>query len=1008
LTDEVRRVSPTNETLASTATPMVAPPPFTHLGRYRIVQLIGQGGMGAVYRAHDDELDRPVALKVMLPGLAQQAVARERFVREARAAAKITSDHVVTIYEVGTHAGVPFIAMEYLHGQPLDAALQAQTRFTLSHIVRLGAEVAAGLADAHALGLVHRDIKPANLWLDAHTGRVKLLDFGLARPTDATEHLTASGAIVGTPAFMSPEQARSGALDGRSDVFSLGAVLYHLLTGRLPFHGESVMAILTALAVDEPVPIRQHNPHVPELLARLVEQMLAKDPTARPASARAVESALRALLPTTAPLAVPVTDEVLPPPTDSYAADTPALTRTLPPPARPTRWRWAWVGFAALAVTVLAGIVVIVRDKDGKEIGRLEVPPGGTIETKETPAVVPPPAVVAEPFTLLRAGQVVRRFRFASGAFAERQAGDLIEVRGPGPYVLPVLEIDAKGLHLRAAADARPVFVMPADAPMGAAWLTVLAGAKVELDGCRFQVSANEHRFLLGAGNWTLRRCVVTVPDGHNPAMLLFSGERLQVADSLLVGLFSHGTIGLGEQAQAEFRNCLIYSGAYNFFSLNAGSANVSFERCSLLLNGGLVGLGTEVKQLQVRLKHCLVETSHLLQSSIEREKLRGVIQWHGADNAYHLRHHWAVFNSQQNQPVSTLAEWNQLWGNTEQNVRQLAEPVLPLSAWAWPTERAVPVLRTWASDTTAGPDWDQVGAGAAYGRVLGAKPKPQPLEGGPIVLQRPGQPERGFLDLTTASGATQAGDTLELRTDTPTGTLMAAPVPLTVRAAPGYAPMLAEAMRLPVDGWSFAGIHFSKELRIGASQLTNCSAAPGVIIEGQHYRAGQRTVLERCWLPFAQFVTTETGSVRVAGSVVRELSVGTNDGGQTPKWTFQLHRSFLGGPLVGHAAVQMGVGSVEVQADECVLLPMVCRGAKGTFRWAGDRNVYLSDVPLRSWAWEVQPMELSYRLVDWRKQWNSDLHSTERTVPYLSPQHWRVANRPTVGADVASVASLR
>jgi serine/threonine protein kinase len=251
------------------------------LGPYRVVKQLGAGGMGAVYLAVDTRLDRKLALKVMLPEFAADRDAKERFLREARAAAKISHDNVVIVHEADERQGVPYIAMQFLQGTPLDEYLKHKGVPALPHVIRIAREAAAGLAAAHALGLVHRDIKPANLWLEAPNGRVKVLDFGLAKPVGTDAELTRSGAVVGTPAYMSPEQARGQKVDHRTDLFSLGAVLYRLCTGRTPFTGN-----------DEPAPVRELNPGVPEPLAH---QLLAKKPEDRPQTANEVARRLRAI-----------------------------------------------------------------------------------------------------------------------------------------------------------------------------------------------------------------------------------------------------------------------------------------------------------------------------------------------------------------------------------------------------------------------------------------------------------------------------------------------------------------------------------------------------------------------------------------------------------------------------------------------------------------------------------------------------------------------------------------
>lgn len=208
-----------------------------------------------VFLAEDPKLQRTVALKVMLPAVAVNATAMERFLREARATADIEHDHIVTIHQVDEDRGMPFLAMQLLKGMSLEdylkKAQETKKPITIGQILKLGREIAKGLAVAHEHGLIHRVIKPANVWLDATAGgRVKILDFGLARPAAADSTITQSGMIVGTPAYMAPEQATGQPLDGRADLFSLGVVLYRLCSGRLPWKGETAMGTLMAVATE--------------------------------------------------------------------------------------------------------------------------------------------------------------------------------------------------------------------------------------------------------------------------------------------------------------------------------------------------------------------------------------------------------------------------------------------------------------------------------------------------------------------------------------------------------------------------------------------------------------------------------------------------------------------------------------------------------------------------------------------------------------------------------------
>ncbi len=280
-------------------TAILAPPrqpgELGRLGPYRVLKVLGAGGMGVVYQAEDPDLRRLVALKAMLPMLAASGSARQRFLREARSAAAISHDNIVHIYQVGEDRGVPFLAMQFLHGESLDDRLKRTPRLPAAEILRVGREAATGLAAAHKAGLIHRDVKPANLWLEAETGRVKILDFGLARGGADDVHLTQTGAIMGTPSYMAPEQAGGKSVDARADLFSLGCVLYRLCTGELPFKGADSISVLVAVSTHHPPPPRRLNPRLPAGLSELVMKLLAKKPEDRPASARAVIEALRAL-----------------------------------------------------------------------------------------------------------------------------------------------------------------------------------------------------------------------------------------------------------------------------------------------------------------------------------------------------------------------------------------------------------------------------------------------------------------------------------------------------------------------------------------------------------------------------------------------------------------------------------------------------------------------------------------------------------------------------------------
>jgi WD40 repeat protein/serine/threonine protein kinase len=261
------------------------------LDHYDVLEAVGQGATGVVLKARDTKLQRVVALKVLVPRLAASGPARKRFVREAQATAAVRDDNVIAIYAVSDDGPLPYLVMEYIAGVTLEDRIRQGGPLELPEVLRIGLQVASGLAAAHAQGLIHRDIKPANILLENGVQRVKITDFGLARAA-ADAGLTERGVIAGTPAFMAPCQARGEPSTERSDLFSLGAVLYTLCAGRPPFGGETTTDVLKSVCEDTPRPIRATRPDLPEGLCELIGKLLAKDPKDRFGSAREVAELL--------------------------------------------------------------------------------------------------------------------------------------------------------------------------------------------------------------------------------------------------------------------------------------------------------------------------------------------------------------------------------------------------------------------------------------------------------------------------------------------------------------------------------------------------------------------------------------------------------------------------------------------------------------------------------------------------------------------------------------------
>ncbi len=276
------------------------------IGTYEIVGVLGQGGMGAVFKAFDAGLNRFVAIKLLLPHLAVSGAARKRFAREGQAAAAVIDDHVLPIYSVDEWQGIPYLVAQYTRGLSLQKRLQDRGPLELKETLRIGLQAARGLAAAHAQGLVHRDVKPSNILLDGSVDRAVLTDFGLARAVDDAS-MTRTGVIAGTPQYMSPEQARGEFVDQRSDLFSLGSVLYAMCTGRAPFRAETSYGVLRRITDEEPKAIREIDPDIPQWLCEIIAKLMSKQSGDRFESAREVAELLESCLAhVQQPVAVPL------------------------------------------------------------------------------------------------------------------------------------------------------------------------------------------------------------------------------------------------------------------------------------------------------------------------------------------------------------------------------------------------------------------------------------------------------------------------------------------------------------------------------------------------------------------------------------------------------------------------------------------------------------------------------------------------------------------------------
>jgi eukaryotic-like serine/threonine-protein kinase len=323
----VKPDSPVDKTVVATG----EPPP--KIGGYSIVRLIGHGGAGRVFAARDDQLGRTVAIKVLHPEVAQDPQNVERFLREARSMATISSPHVAAVYQVGQHQGATFIVMEYLEGENLEQRLKRERRVPLREALAFARDCARALEAADAAGLVHRDVKPANIVVLA--GRAKLTDFGTARRLDGSADMTLEGQIAGTATFMAPERAMGQGDDRRADIYSLGATLYCLIDGQPPFVRDNPLDVIAAHLHEQPTPLHERVAGVGVGVTGLVARMMAKEPAARFQRYDELIAAFETLLAREAAAGAGEFDE----PTEAFGAESATLPPSPPPPRAPPRPR---------------------------------------------------------------------------------------------------------------------------------------------------------------------------------------------------------------------------------------------------------------------------------------------------------------------------------------------------------------------------------------------------------------------------------------------------------------------------------------------------------------------------------------------------------------------------------------------------------------------------------------------------------------------------------------------
>ncbi len=625
--------------------PSGQPGALGRFGPYEVLAVVAVGGMGIVLKAHDPGLDRIVALKLLPPALAASPLPRARFIREARAAAAVAHEHVVPIYAVDACAGLPYLVMQFVDGPTLAERMKAAGPLPLEDILRIGAQTAAGLAAAHAQGLIHRDVKPGNILLENAVERVKITDFGLARAMGDSS-LTHAGHLAGTPEYMSPEQANDGIVDARSDLFGLGCVLYQMATGVSPFRAAKPLAALRRVCEEEPPPAHTVNPRIPEWLARIIQRLMAKEAARRPPSAAEVAAELAQGLAQTQQ--GPVTGWPMPDP------------RVAPPePPKPRPWT-RLAGLLALALTITLLAVLIPRHPSSAEPLK-----------PESPAISPNALFVVPAF----GDGPARGFATLAAALAAATNPAVVECRFNGVHAVETVFDIRQPLILRAAPGFEPVLT-PADrnaalliarAPLVLEGLTVVThprppdsdgggpgslSAGIVVEGapflaahCRFEIDSPasfprrrpKNLHLLDVPDVRLRHCEFAGPSGL--AIEWTAGQPLAP----------------GQTVRLEVESCRAHGSFLSLGGQRLVPAQLALHRSTFQGKRFLTLIGERPDNpILVTASQNLFAVDELLWAYRAQEApLERLLRWQGGSNVYDVKSYAAI-----NPPITRPEDW--------------------------------------------------------------------------------------------------------------------------------------------------------------------------------------------------------------------------------------------------------------------------------------------------------------------------------------------------------------
>ncbi len=706
-------------------------------GPYEIQSRLGTGGMSVVFTAHDHVLDRQVAVKFLSAELENSKTARQRFLREAKSAAAVENDFIVPIYSADEVDGYPFLVMSLIEGQSLQQRIDAPTPLSIEQTIRIGIQITKGLEAFHSRGLVHRDLKPSNILLQKPDNRVRITDFGLAKCTDDSQ-LTKSGTVLGTPNYMSPEQAMGQRVDFRSDIYGLGAVLYACVTGRAPFEGPTSLQILNQLRERPPHCILNLKPETPHWLVDIIEKLMAREPDSRYQNAGEIIDALsQHSNNTAAPSPSPA-----PSPARSYS------------PATLLSKRPSIIAACIVMLVIGAGYLLWPDPEATNLVDTIQEP----IQDSDIG-----PADHADFRITIKTGDTTRAFPTLRDAVAEANNGDIIEIQGDGTHeITSTIMTDGKQLTIRSLPGSAPILAITNNEIVSG----LVTDTDLVLEGLTFRVIPQNPRDLVRgpkrkaihcvSGNLHISNCRFDVMNSNSDSLnciAVLKAKQCEIRNSEFYSGLSNTAleIGLSPETELIVENNLIAAGsaieiAFPIRHMPEATPSVRMDRNLFSAVSGLriklppqrarplappVPVTTEGNVWDVDFLLSLMPqpiAENQSRPDLSQRVIEQMMQWHSKENRFQLRQAY-VGLSLPNQKIramrnlSTLDQWNTLWRLPESSSVQIPTPprntgLFTRDVTTLGLEDFMPLLTAQSRERNAltiGPQLEFIGPGSEY-----------------------------------------------------------------------------------------------------------------------------------------------------------------------------------------------------------------------------------------------------------------------------------------------------